>query len=202
MQTNDPHPAESTEIAKRIIQAAMQDESDGVWASHEEIALTAQSGIQALPETDRDRVLRAIANNADGAAAVFDLARIPAHEFLNSADSNTQPIYNQSKLSESRNSLRFHYLALPSWGLAASVMLVSGIGLLLDPNEATLSRDGGLSETTHHTSQTEAMIQQIEDPKVQNDSGFPILLSVFIVAVVGTCLLTPFAWRRFRKLPK
>ncbi len=186
---NNDQPSERMQ-AKSFLGEALCDACDKAWASHEEITVIAQHGIKAIPEADRDRILRAIAANIEGAAAAFDLANIPENEFALDPTEGSLP--TPQELS-SQNSPTFQRLAMPTWGLAASVMLVSGVGLLLENGSGSQSGSTGSYSTQS---------QSANNPSgpIEGDQGFDstFLISVFLVAFVGTLILTPFIWKKFR----
>lgn len=190
---NNDHPYEHKQ-AQSILENALCDACGNAWASHEEITLVAQSGIKALPEADRDRVLRAIAANVDGAAAAFDLANIPENEFafeLNNGNSSTsQELSRQGPPASYR-------LAMPTWGLAASVMLVSGIGLLLESGTNPHSEDI-LTPNTAHTTQSQSLDTQLDPVEADQRLGMDFLIPVFLVALISTLALTSVIWKRSR----
>ncbi len=205
MHSKDQPP--QTHQAQGILVDALHASCDGAWASHEEIALVAQSGISALPEADRDRVLRAIVSNADGASAVFELAEISEDAATQLGDNRTGSAQWQSQ-QQKQNQGGFHLfsqIAMPAWGLAASVMLVSGVGLLMESGTGQQPKDtfvpGGMPSGTPgatHASQGQPHETQAGSLEADGGVGLSLMIPVFLVALICTIALTPVIWRRSR----
>ncbi len=216
MQSND-HSSQSPQSPKGegILEDALRaacGEGGEAWASHEEIALVAQSGITAIPDSERDRVLRAIVVNADGASAVFDLAEIAEHDAADLGDDHLSATKEQAEqpLESDQASYVISRFTMPAWGLAASVMLVSGVGIMMESqltqNPLDTARPIGVPDgnpnPTHtaqsKTPETQSNQAQPDPLGVDSGVGLDLMIPVFLVALICTIALTPIIWRRSR----
>jgi|GEM_PF-4953188 len=181
---------------------------------YEEIAIVAAGGVDDLPENRRALVIEALASDpsfaellirthdsireADQAAALPDSIGRP--------DAGTKPIVNKSDQQDARDVIATigpaRRLVLPAWSVAASIALVSGVGLLVSApaspptgpsSDRTIGRD--FSSEAVQTSPSE----DVTDPK---QAMSPTLTNLhrwgLIGGVLGMVVLTPVAWRRLR----
>lgn len=168
-------------------------------ATDQELAVVAEQGLAGLPETDRARVASAIAvdtNGASAAAILFQMNRVSDCSVAADVSSHVvQPAVAPVNPSQRDKVIKvkmplIYRLAMPAWGIAASIGLVMGISLLLaketGPSSVAKSRPSAEVQS--------ARISHDSEHASANSSSIPVLVTVAVVFVA----LSPLVYRRVR----
>lgn len=139
----EPGSARLSSDARRALEHALLGGAAGGPVSDEELAVVAEQGVGAIPEEDRERVLNALANNHEGAWAAVDVHVMILREQKMAPAQARAPLSETLRvpaMRQPRRSNRLLYVsAVAAWALAASVVLVSGVSLLVPASPVEMS---------------------------------------------------------------